>query len=276
MVKLERFEEHLRATCGSERTVRAYVSDSRAFVRFLDGRPPDIDAVEAWVSSLNHGANRPQTIQRKLAAVRRYLGYAARHGDGAAEKSLLILRDYRVAPPVRQVDIRQVRAITPGEYETLRGKADARMQALLAAAWWTGARVSELLGDRLTGIPALTVADGMRLVREGHTRTVGKGGRIRVLVLPSAGRADLQAYVEARQSGALFEITSQGLNAWLHSRGFPGGIHSFRHAYRSRLRQAGVGEEMQARLMGHGPRNVTDNYGRASVEEMLAAVEKLG
>lgn len=270
-----KFEEHLRATCGSERTVRAYVADSRAFVRFLGGRPPDIDAVEAWVSGLNHGANRPQTIQRKLSAVRRYLGYEARHGDEAAQKSLLILRDYRGTPPVRQVDVERVRAITREEYAALRGKADARMKALLAAAWWTGARVSELLGDPLTGIPAMTAADGLQLVREGYAVTRGKGGKVRVLVLPSAGRADLRAYAETRQSGALFEITPQGLNAWLHRAGFPGGIHAFRHAYRSRLRQAGVGEEMQARLLGHGPRTVTQGYGPAEAEEMAAAVERL-
>lgn len=275
MLSLEKFEEHLRATCGSERTVMAYVADSRAFVRFLDGRPPDIDAVEAWVSGLNHGTNRPQTIQRKMAAVRRFLGYAARFGDGAAASSLLILRDYKVSPAVRQADVRQVRAVTREEFAALRTKADARMRALLAAAWWTGARVSEILGDPLTHIPPLTIADGLRLVRAGHTVTRGKGGKIRVLVLPTSGREDMRAYVEVRQADVLFDITPQGLNAWLHRAGFPGGLHAFRHSFRSRLRQAGVSPEMQARLMGHGPRSVTEGYGPAEVAELLEAVERL-
>lgn len=275
MVDLTKFESHLRGTVGSERTVRCYLSDAREFVAFAGNRPADVDTVEAWVASLNHGRCKPQTISRKVAGVRRFLGFVARHGDGAALKTLEILRAYKVTPAVRQADVKQVRAVTREEYDALRTKGDSRMQALLAAAWWTGARVSELLGDPLTGIPPLTVEDGLRLVCEGYTVTRGKGGKIRVLVLPTSGREDMRAYVEVRQADVLFDITPQGLNAWLHRAGFLGGIHSFRHAYRARLRQAGVSPEMQARLMGHGPRSVTEGYGRAEVDEMLEAVREL-
>jgi len=93
---------------------------------------------------------------------------------------------------------------------------------------------------------------------------------LRTAVSPAAW-----AYVEARQSGALFEITPQGLNAWLHRAGFPGGMHSFRHAYRARLRHARIGAERQRALMGHGPKEVTSGYGVVAVEKMLGTAEGL-
>jgi len=273
---LGKFEEHLRATCGSERTVRAYLSDSRAFVRFLNGRLPDIDAVEAWVSGLNHGANRPQTIQRKLAALRRYLGYAARYGDQVAEKSLLILRDYRVAPPVRQVDAEEIRPITREQYETLRERASPFYRNLFAVLWWTGARISEVVGDGVTGIPPLSGADMKALVEQGYVRTQGKGGKRRTLILPPRGREVLREFAAGLDGEApAFPISPQGVNAALHRYGFDGGAHRFRHAFRARLRQASVSDELMRKLMGHGTHSVTESYGEAGVEELLRAVEGL-
>lgn len=280
MGALTEFESHLRATCGSARTVIAYVADSREFIAFLAGRPASVGAVEEWIASLNHGRRKAQTVARKLAGVRRFLGHAARHGDEAAAKTLVVLRDYKVTPAVRQADVEQVRAITRGEFLGLRKRADARMRALLDTVWWTGARISEVVGDDISGIPALTVADALLLVRQGFVQAVGKGGRIRTLVSPPGGREALRLYVEeeARRAGSsrpLFEITAQGVNSSLHRLGFSGGIHSFRHAYRARLRRGGVGEDIARALLGHGPKNVTAGYGQPTVEELLAAVERL-
>jgi integrase len=134
------------------------------------------------------------------------------------------------------------------------------------------------LGDELTGIPPLSKSDLKALVERGPFQTQGKGGKRRILILPPKGRealAEFAAGLEGDLSRPVFPISPQAVNSMLHRLGFAGGAHSFRHAYRARLRQAGIGEEIQACLMGHGPKSVTNSYGAAGVEELLAVVERL-
>jgi site-specific recombinase XerD len=278
-MNLDSFEAHLAATCGSGRTVLAYLTDARQFAQFLGDRPATIDAVEGWVGSLNHGSHRPQTIARKRAAIRRLLGYMSRHGDDVAGKTLEILRDYHVGPPVREADIQQRRAVTDPEYQDARTKATPRYKALIDLLWWSGCRISEVVGDQTAGIPALTIGQAVLLVQTGTIITRGKGGKRRVIVLPAVGREALKPYVDsqtgqASPSRALFPITTQAVHAALRRLGLPS-AHSFRHAYRAKLRLAGLDEDTARALMGHGPKNITAAYGTPGAKELLLAAERL-
>lgn len=275
MNTLAAFEAHLRATCGSPRTVIAYTTDSREFLAFLGNRLADIDAVEEWVASLSH---RPQTIARKLAAIRRLLGYLARHGDEAAAKTLAVVRNYKLTPAIRQADKRVVEPITRETYYSIREAASPLYRALFDVLWWTGGRISEVVGDAVADIPPLGIGSLRALVERGCVETVGKGGKRRTLFLPSVGRDTLQPYVESlagRDDARAFPVTAQAVNAALHRLGFRGGCHSFRHAYRARLRQAGISEEIMRHLMGHGPKDVTAGYGMPSTQELVGVVDPL-
>ncbi len=169
-----------------------------------------------------------------------------------------------------------MRPITREQYEALHAGASGRYRALFDLLWWTGARISEALGDAVTGIPALIGADVLALVERGYVQTSGKGGKRRTLVLPPGGRDALRDFAAGLDGdGPAFPISPQAVNAALHRLGFGGGAHSFRHAYRTRLRQAGVGEEMQRALMGHSVKDVTAGYGVVTVEEMQATAETL-
>jgi site-specific recombinase XerD len=183
MDTLAEFEDHVRAACGSERTVFPYTTDAREFIAFLGGRTADIDAVEQWAASLNHRRCKPQTVGRKMAAVRRLLGYVARHGDEAAAKTLAILHDYKVTPAVREADLHRRRAVNEVEYRTAMARATPRDAALMTLLWWTGCRID----DAVAGIPPITVGDARALVTDRAIITSGKGGKRRVLVLPSRG-----------------------------------------------------------------------------------------
>jgi site-specific recombinase XerD len=276
---LAAFEDHLRMTCGSGRTVIAYIADAKAFLAFAEDQPPAIDLVERWVNSLNHGRMRPQSIARKKAGLRRWLGYAARHGDDVAGKTLEILRDYRIGPPVREADVQQRRAVTEAEYQEARSKATPRYKALVDILWWSGCRISEVVGDETAGIPALTIGQAVLLVQTGTIITRGKGGKRRIIVLPAVGREALKPYVDsqtgqASPSRALFPITTQAVHAALRRLGLPS-AHSFRHAYRAKLRLAGLDEDTARALMGHGPKNITAAYGTPGAKELLLAAERL-
>ncbi len=269
------FEAHLRSTRGSLHTVNRYVRDAEEFLAFLGDRPVSVAAVEGWAAALNHGRLRPQTIRRRLAGVRALLGWMGAHGDTAARETLVVLRDYRVAPPTRQADVRQIQPATEEDYQRARQSASPEGRALADLLWWTGCRISEVVGDAVAGIPALTATDGQALVQEGHVSTIGKGKKRRILVLPTRGRELLQPYVETRAAGAgaLFPMSYVGAWRLLKSIGVPP-PHAWRHAYRARLRKAGVHDQVAKALLGHGPHDVTESYGRVGLDEMLDAAER--
>ncbi len=279
---LEGFREHLGRT-GSPRTVTAYMRDARLFEVFRRNDPLSVDALERWVASFI-GIN-PQTTSRRLAAVRRWLAFRAKSGDGEAFQTLVVLQSgYQVARGPREADRRCVAALTVDEYHDARARAPEWGRTLMGLLWLTGARISEIIGDGLAGIPALTVEQGRELAERGFTRTRGKGGRVRLLVLPSSGRAELFECIAGREPHSpLFPspsdpgrpVSKQAFNAALHRAGIAGGAHRFRHGYKARLRKAGVRDELIVHLLGHGPADTTARYGQPDLGELIAAAELL-
>ncbi len=212
------------------------------------------------------------------AALRRFLGFAACHGNEAVLRTLEILHAYKVTP-ARQVDAKPTAPVSRETYAVLRERSGAHYRSLWDVLWWTGARISEVLGDVVTGIPPLSGADVLALVERGHVQTQGKGGKWRTLVLPPKGREipcagsrpDWTASCRSRRSRSSRRPSTPPCTA---SESPAAPTVSDTHSAPG-LRQAGVSEELMARLMGHGPRNVTDGYGAAGIEELLAVIERL-
>lgn len=278
---LEAFQAHLQHTASSGRTVLSYMEDARRFEDFRADRGSTIDLYEAWIETLS--ALRPQTVQRKRAGVNRWLAFLARHGSQEAVGTLAILQaGYRVGRKVRERDVEAVTLATEEHYQRALREAPPWGQQVASLLWNTGARVSEIVGDPIAGIPALTVERGAELVGQGHTETFGKGGRRRTLVLPSLGRHILatwrppagQVILFASPRNSLAPITARAVEGLFARLSVPH-PHAWRHAYKTRLDRAGVRAEIVRALLGHGPRTVTDRYGQVSVREMLEVVEKI-
>ncbi|MGH2625195.1 MAG: tyrosine-type recombinase/integrase [Anaerolineales bacterium] len=276
-VTLDGFREHVRQV-SAPRTALAYSKDAEGFEEFRAGRPLTLALVEAWAAGLDHGRLNAQTVARKTAALKAWLGHLGAHGDDDALRLVQVLRAYRTSRGPRQADRRQVEPVTREEYREARARAPEWGRHLMDLLWWTGCRISEVLGDVQASvpIPPLTVRDGLGLVSRGYARTVGKGGKVRTLVMLSAGRIELARWLDGRDPGGpLFAVTPQAANAMLHRAGLQGGAHRFRHSFTSRLRRAGVREEIIRAMLGHGPRDATDRYGAVTVEEMIEAVERM-
>jgi integrase len=274
------FRMHVERTERSPSTAQRYAADAAEFEVFRAGRTPLLDAYEAWVASLQERLT-PQTVARKRAAVNRWLSFLARHGDGDAAAAVAILKAswYQVGRSPREADYALRIPATAEDYARIRAVAPPWVRAVAAVLWWAGPRISEVVGDGT--IPPLTAQHGRELVRQRWTRTVGKGGKLRWLVVPAAGARELTAWVEAAGDGWLFPsprrahaVSRQAVDRALR-RLVGKGAHAFRHAYRARLRRAGVRPELMAALLGHGPRSVTDRYGRITVEELLEAADCL-
>lgn len=283
VVTLDTFKTHLLDT-ASGRTVLSYMADARAFEAFRSGRPANMDLYEEWVGTL--AGLRPQTVWRKRAAVNRWLAYMTRHGDASSSVTLSVLQaGYRVGRQVQERDRSEVEPATEEEFRWVLNQAPEWGKQVASLLWWTGARVSEIVGDGVAGILALSVIQGEAMLQEGYTETFGKGGKRRRLILPSKGRQILVAWLSRPfliRTGPLFPspldpsraLTARAVDAMLHRVGGKH-AHAWRHAYKSRLRRAGVQDEIIHALMGHGPKTVTDRYGRVSVDEMRAAAERL-
>jgi site-specific recombinase XerD len=152
--------------------------------------------------------------------------------------------------------------------------------------YWSGARISEVLGDPKANIPALTIAQGFELVEKGYVETVGKGGKRRVLVMPAGAREALRKSVSAVRPADTKSLQSVidtlpllrfgHHTAWatLSHMGL-GSAYCLRHSFRLRSRLAGISEEVSSAMLGHGPLNVTQRYGKARLGEMQKASQQL-
>jgi integrase len=214
------------------------------------------------------------------------LGHLAFEGDDTAAKTLVVLAAHPLTPKVRQTDQKQIVPVTREMYLTARAKMRRfRHQVATDLMYWTGARISEVFGEEKAGIPALTVKHGIELCDQGWTKTQGKGGKIRTLVLPVGARDSLRKYLHTMRAALtlgvpveqapLFKMVGQSYWLVLKSVGIHG-AHGFRHGYRDRARRAGLSDELQSALLGHGPGgSVTRGYGRVQLDELEAGVEAM-
>jgi integrase/recombinase XerC len=297
---LDAFREDLIATQGSLHTVHKYLSDARAFETFRNGETVSVGLVRRWARSFDGNLN-PQTVERKLMAIRCWLVFKAeKENDDDALRTLTLLREGRkVVRGARERDSKIIEPVSEQEFTDAMERARRWncewMRALMGLLWWAGPRISEVVGDTVAQIPYLSVTAGRALVEESHVQILGKGGKRRWLVLPSVGRdglgswmrdrlawAETQSDLSAALAAPLFAspvnpgrpVSWQRVNQLLHEYGLRG-AHGFRHAYASRLRAVGVREETVAALLGHRPRTTTAGYGRVSLDEMQEAAEKL-
>ncbi len=287
MTVLEGFKQHLSGTATAG-TTEVYLYEVARLNEWLAGRPLTIDTLEGYVEWLKAGAGNghalnPQTIAKALSAIKRYLGFSARHGNHDAETMLNTLAHYKVGPQVKEVHRAVRELVRRAQFDAALAKlADHRLaqcygwnrwknraKALLYVLWGCGVRIDELRH--------MTETQGRELVEQGHTiLTVTKGGKPRTICLATAFREHLRRHVEATPRGTLlFDISCQTIGRFLDNLDLPS-CHSFRHSYITRGLEAGVREDVLRVLVGHGPRMVTHRYIHHPIESLLAAAEQIG
>ena len=200
------------------------------------------------------------------------------------------------------------RSITAAEFEWLLDQASAgsatgrRNRAMMAAMFYCGLRVSEVVGLRARDLDL-----------EGRELRVlnGKGGRERVVPVPHPAAELLGAWAEARPDSAnLFSTVSEGdqrragdrlSTRYVHAmvkrlaeraggtrtkpdvqnklsraereREVPIWPHVLRHSYATRLNNNGVGLREIQQLLGHSSLETTARYLHDRPEEVRAAVD---
>ncbi|WP_284228857.1 tyrosine-type recombinase/integrase [Arenivirga flava] len=270
------------ASLTSDNTRRAYRRDLTAFLEFLDGHGVDLFAAERPHVDLYRLSIEEQsaaTVARKLSALSAFYRYA--QDEGAATSNPVV----RVKRPKIDADHSETQGLTRAQAMALLEAAkedSARSHALVALLLFTGARVSEALGARVSD---LKHSGGHRVL--SVTR---KGGKRALLVLPAQVLDALGGYLgtgtahgtevttadAASAADALLFTTRTG-KSWAPSEAFRtvqrlakgAGIegalspHSLRHTHATLALDAGMPLAELQDSLGHADPRTTQRYNRA-------------
>ena len=272
----------------SAHTRRGYLNDLRSFEEWRTERPLTKLLVEEYAAHLQKLERSPNSINRALAAIR---WWARRLSDLAFESPMSReQREEIVTQAARVAGIEDVsghrqqkgRQIGTDEFQALlqacrtdRSPAGARDAAILAMAWSTGLRRSEMVGLRLE--------DWKHHLNGQPLEVKGKGNKRRYAYLNKNGAGWVRNWLRIRGgvAGPMFcpirkgghvqplrGITDEALAQILAKRSLEAGLaltltwHDFRRTFAGNLLDAGVDLVTVQKLLGHSSPTTTSNYDR--------------
>jgi len=184
------FLQVLRVEHGlSENTCSAYRGDVHAFLEVLSvSETVTADDIRAYVRYLGNQGYAPASVQRKIAATKRFCRYLYIQGVLSSDVSVEIV--VRATP----------RALPVGVFESVMRELLAqpdgtdryrhRDQALLSLMYGAGLRVSEVCALKLAQVG----------LGESWIRVVGKGNKERLVPVPDSVGTLLQSYIQTSRA----------------------------------------------------------------------------
>lgn len=276
------FAKYMENNSFSPNTIQSYLYDIRAFIDFFKEKyDEDITIIEhivvrEYIKELKNLDRKPDTINRKIAAIRMYNCYCV---DKGLQKEIVINdKDY--------IKIQQ-RLTSPGAptekevYKLKRISAEnKRDYAIIALFASTGVRVSELINIRLTDINFET----------NYIMINGKGNKVRTVIMLDLIAEIIKDYLREREEqGTLYKnkylfIGRQKIenNKPLHRttvnsilKKYSELISIFIHPHKLRhffctehlARKKTLTSEQVAALVGHNSINTTKKYAKIDIED---------
>jgi site-specific recombinase XerD len=300
---LEQFVSFLQTQDRSHHTITAYRRDVTAFFIWLreqiDQEVPlkEITAfdIQKYRDHLVALGRKPAGVNRRLAALRAFFGWAVKTGviafNPVAEvKGVRQGRRIPKALSAREVYKLQWAAATQRQLaEASDGNSDVtptvvnarRDEALLNLLIYTGLRVGEV-ADLLLEDVVLNDRSGKVIVRSG------KGRKHREIPLHREARKALAAYLEVRpqgQDGRFFlgqrgSLGPRGIQMRLAALGESAGVkvtpHMLRHTFATRLlHEVDADLVTVAALLGHSSVATTAIYAQPGEADLAEAVDGL-
>lgn len=286
----------------SAHTRRGYLADLRDFESWRAGRPLSKLLVEQYAAELLDADRSPNTINRKLAAIRwwarRVADLAAENRGTTAKEAQRIAQQAERAASVSDITgsrSQRGRMITSGELGALLQAcevdptpAGARDAAMIALAWSTGARRDEIAGLELVNFTPDDSNEGAELVIKG------KGDKVRIAYIYNGalialldwlairGQAPGPIFVRINKGNKLSaqRLSGESMRMILDKRILTAGVkpltwHDFRRSFASNLLDEGTDLVTVQKLMGHSNPTTTSNYDRRGDEVKRKAVKKL-
>jgi site-specific recombinase XerD len=265
----------------SEHTIRAYESDARDFIAFLDDAGIDLATctlrdIRVYLASMTGYA--PASVGRRLSSLRALFKVAVRaglRGDDPTHALRGPKRTRSLPTTLRPATLEAVLAAP--DASTPLGQRDGALLELLYA---TGIRVGEAVG--------LDVAD-VKLDRL-EVSVFGKGAKQRIVPLHQLAADRLQVYVadgrarllDGRASEALFvsrsgrrlrtEDVRRRMRRYLLAAGGAMGAtpHTMRHTFATDLLEAGADLRTVQELLGHVDLSTTQVYTHLSLSRLVS------
>ena len=299
------FERELRCDprLKSEHTQRGYRRDLTAFEEWREGRMLSKLLVEQYAAELQDQGKLPNTINRALVAVR---WWARRLGDLAYEtpgmdpgqRRDIVTQTSRVASikDVRGQRAQKGRHLYAGELSALLRvcvqdpkPSGIRDAAMIALAWVTGARRSEIAGLYMTDYTPTGENEGDLIIK-------GKGDKVRTAYIFDGAATALSDWLvfHGDVPGPIFcpvwksgkiqvgqGMSTEAMAQMLRKRADQAGLdkpitwHDFRRTFAGNLLEAGHDLVTVQKLMGHATPVTTSLYDRRGEESKHRAVRSL-
>jgi site-specific recombinase XerD len=286
-------------------TRRGYLADLESFEEWRNGRYLTRSLVEEFAAMLQSAGRSPNTINRKLSAIRWYARrlvmlieeIPAFTDQEQRQRAEMIAQAERVASvdDVRGERELRGRHLGAGELQALMAAcendptpAGARDAAIFALSWVAGLRRDEIAG--------LAIEDYQRVDRSSADLKVrGKGDKPRTAYLFEGAYRALVDWLKIRgdQPGSIFCVIDKGGNLDVdhHLSGEAMRLilekrieeaktqhltwHDFRRTFAGNLLDAGTDLATVQKLMGHKDPTTTSNYDRRGEEVKRRAVKTL-
>ncbi len=277
-----RYLDHLSVERGlSPNTLRAYRTDLRRYLAFLDRRdihrPEEVDeaTIRSFLASLSAStygederAYTARSVARTLSAVRSFHRFLLRERTTARDPAAGVRQPKLPRSLPHPITVDEAARLLDAPRED--SPAGLRDRALLELLYGSGLRVSELVGLDVDDVD----------LEEGAVRVMGKGGKEREVPIGRFGREAVEAWLgRARPGfaaglsrGALFlnqrggRLSRQSVNrilaAYVRSAGIERHVtpHSLRHSFATHLLEGGADVRVVQELLGHASVATTQIY----------------
>jgi integrase/recombinase XerD len=254
------FISYLRCERGfSENTISAYSADVESFLGFAGGHLTN-DLVRSHVQQQSRRGMDSSTIKRRLASLKTYLRWTGTEDNIRLANCIEAPRLRRTLPR----DISQVKM-----ERLLCQDLCIRDRAMLELMYATGARVSEVVGIRLSDLN----------LEDEHVILHGKGGKDRIVPIHTRAVNCLRRYLAGRAAGGFLFPSAAGtplsrvrifqiVQAAGTSVGLDISPHTLRHSFATHMLGGGADLRVLQELMGHADVCTTQRYLGADVARL--------
>lgn len=270
----------------SPRTVKAYRSDLRQLVTFLEGRgfaggpaALDVALLRAYLAEI-HEKTKARTRARKLSCIRSFFRFLVKRGRAKRNVGEEILSPKLPAPLPRALQVDEVFSVVDAPLpDEPFARRDLAMFELLYGA---GLRAQELVDLDL---------DRIDLSRR-TVRVIGKGNKERLVPFGTKAKQAVERWLEVRpQLAAGAEraafvakhggrLSTHALRRRLHKRvrdlelGRHVTPHVMRHSFATHLLDGGADLRAIQEMLGHASLGTTQRYTAVSVEHLRAVYDE--
>lgn len=269
----------------SAHTIKGYRHDLTSLAGFCER-----EGIDRWgelqvhhlrrFAAASHGSGlHPRSIQRRLSAVRSFLGYLVREGDLTDNPAVPVSAPRAARRLPTTLDVDQMTRL-------LHIEGDApivvRDRAMLELFYSSGLRLAELVG----------LDPGDIVLGDGTVRVLGKGRKARLVPVGRLACDGLRAWLALRPSiaadgePALFvslrgrrispRAVQQRVRYWARRSGLGQRVHPhlFRHSFATHLLESSGDLRSVQEMLGHANIGTTQVYTHLDFQHLAAVYDK--